>query len=84
DMRSEDTDTYSENYVDPVDFAYVKCGMFPLGGSSSIERQAVPTSHLIVADAEITRDPDFYKLTKLKLASRTKALYFDQHNRCLA
>ncbi|KAJ2809773.1 hypothetical protein H4S07_003067, partial [Coemansia furcata] len=32
----------------------------------------------------IARDPDFYKLTKLKLATRTKALHFDQHNRRFA
>ncbi|KAJ2811977.1 hypothetical protein H4S07_001714 [Coemansia furcata] len=82
-MGTEDTDAYSADYVDPVDFAHVACGMFPLG-NSSVERQAVPASHLIVANAEIARDSDFYKLTELKLATRTKALYFDQHNRRFA
>ncbi|KAJ2802256.1 hypothetical protein H4S07_004739, partial [Coemansia furcata] len=77
------TGAYSADYVDPVDFAHVKCGMFPISGTS-VERQAAPASHLIVANAELARDPDDYKLTELKLATRTKALYFDQHNRQFA
>ncbi|KAJ2823059.1 hypothetical protein GGI24_003772, partial [Coemansia furcata] len=83
DMEAEVIDANSADYVDPVDFAHVECGMFPLG-DSSIERQAAPASHFIVANAEISRDPDFYKLTELKLATRTKALYFDQHSRRFA
>ncbi|KAJ2828931.1 hypothetical protein FBU31_002810, partial [Coemansia sp. 'formosensis'] len=82
-MEAEVTDAYSADYVDPVDFAHVECGMFLLS-SSSVERQVAPASHLIVANAEVARNPDDYKLTELKLATRTKALYFDQHNRRFA
>ncbi|KAJ2820966.1 hypothetical protein GGI24_004337, partial [Coemansia furcata] len=84
DLEAEVSDTYSVDYVDLVDFAHVECGMFLLDSSTSVEKQAVPASHLIVANAEIARDPNFYKLANLKLATRTKALYFGQHNRRFA
>ncbi|KAJ2035500.1 hypothetical protein H4S03_004270 [Coemansia sp. S3946] len=52
--------------------------MFPL--SSSVERQAAPESHLIVADAVIARREDNCDEAELRLAMRANTLYFNQHN----
>ncbi|KAJ2748669.1 hypothetical protein GGI19_006017, partial [Coemansia pectinata] len=82
DMDAEHTDFDSADYVDPTDFATVECGMFSLSGS--VESQAAPAHHLIVADAEIVGHPDDYNEAKLRLATKTKALYFNQHNRRFA
>ncbi|KAJ2058672.1 hypothetical protein GGI17_004899 [Coemansia sp. S146] len=81
DMDAEHTDFDSPDYVDPTDFANVKSGMFPL--DSSVKRQAAlaPTPLLIVADAEIVGHPDDFNEAELRLATKTKALYFNQHNR---
>ncbi|KAJ2732723.1 Mitochondrial matrix iron chaperone [Coemansia sp. BCRC 34962] len=40
-----------EDYIDPVDLASFECGMFPI--DSSVEIQAAPAPHLIVADVEV-------------------------------
>ncbi|KAJ2755359.1 hypothetical protein GGI19_001711 [Coemansia pectinata] len=72
----------STDYVDPVDFAHVECGMFPF--DSNVERQAALAPHLIVADAEIAREKDGHDEAELRLATRTNALYFNQHNRQFA
>ncbi|KAJ2468092.1 hypothetical protein GGI03_001199 [Coemansia sp. RSA 2337] len=74
----ECTGFLSTDYVDSVDFAHVECGMFPL--SSSVERQAAPESHLIVADAVIARREDNCDEAELRLAMRANTLYFNQHN----
>ncbi|KAJ2061370.1 hypothetical protein GGI17_003136 [Coemansia sp. S146] len=72
----------SVDFVDPVDFAHVECGMFPF--DSNVERQAVPAPHLIVADAEIAREKDERGEAEVRLDTRTNALYFNQHNRRFA
>ncbi|KAJ2752500.1 hypothetical protein GGI19_003791 [Coemansia pectinata] len=84
DTEAERTDFYSPDYVDPTDFANVECGMFPL--DSSVKRQVALTSTplLIVADAEIVGHPDDFNEAELRLATKTKTLYFDQHNRRFA
>ncbi|KAJ2467329.1 hypothetical protein GGI03_001626 [Coemansia sp. RSA 2337] len=80
--EAECTDFDSVDFVNPMDFAHVKCGMFPL--SSNVERQAAPASHLIVADAEIAMTKDDCDEAELRLATRTNMLYFNQHNRRFA
>ncbi|KAJ2752641.1 hypothetical protein GGI19_003690 [Coemansia pectinata] len=82
DMEAERTDSYSSDYVNPADFVSVECGMFPL--SCSVERQATPAPHLIVADVEIVGHPDDFNKAELRLATKTKALFFNQHNRRFA
>ncbi|KAJ2039065.1 hypothetical protein H4S03_001938 [Coemansia sp. S3946] len=72
------TDFYMPGYVDPTDLFSVKYGMFLL--SSSMERQKAPAHHLIFADAEIVGHPDDYTEAELRLATKTKALFFNQHN----
>ncbi|KAJ2059862.1 hypothetical protein GGI17_004135 [Coemansia sp. S146] len=72
----------SVDFVDPVDFAHVECGMFPF--DSNVERQAAPAPQLIVADAEIAREKDGHDEAEVRLATRTNALYFNQHNRRFA
>ncbi|KAJ2817141.1 hypothetical protein FBU31_006324, partial [Coemansia sp. 'formosensis'] len=87
-MESEDTGTNSANYVDstayvnPAEFANVECGMFPI--DSTVERQAAPAPHLIVADTGIVRHNDDYNEAELRLARKAKALFFNQHNRRFA
>ncbi|KAJ2063024.1 hypothetical protein GGI08_002590 [Coemansia sp. S2] len=76
------TDLYTPGYVDPTNFFSVECGMFPL--SSSVEKQAVPAPHLVFADAEMVGHPDDYAEAELRLATKTKALFFNQHNRRFA
>ncbi|KAJ2862974.1 hypothetical protein GGH94_003904, partial [Coemansia aciculifera] len=87
DLHSADDDSSTDydsltDYVSPTDFVSVECGMFPL--SSSVERQATPAPHLIVADVEIVGHPDDFNEAELRLATKTKALYFNQHNRRFA
>ncbi|KAJ2040268.1 hypothetical protein H4S03_001150 [Coemansia sp. S3946] len=82
DMDAEHTDIDSASYVDPTDFFSVKCGMFPL--SSSVERQKAPAPHLVFADTEIVGHPEYYEKAELRLATKTKALFFNQHNRRFA
>ncbi|KAJ2101420.1 hypothetical protein IW146_009331, partial [Coemansia sp. RSA 922] len=82
DMDAEHTDIDSADYVDPTDFFSVKCGMFPL--SSSVERQKAPAPHLIFADTEIVEHLEYYEKAELRLATKTKALFFNQHNRRFA
>ncbi|KAJ2827637.1 hypothetical protein GGI24_002598, partial [Coemansia furcata] len=90
DVKAEETDTDTSStdyidataYVDPADFANVECGMFPI--DSPVERQAAPALHLVVADAEIVRLKDDYNEAEIKLARKTKALFFNQHNRRFA
>ncbi|KAJ2887124.1 hypothetical protein H4R27_000154 [Coemansia aciculifera] len=80
DTETERIDIRSADYVDPVDFATVECGMFPLS-DNSVKRQTTPAPHLFVANTEIARDQDDRNLAERMLATKTKALYFDQHNR---
>ncbi|KAJ2887208.1 hypothetical protein H4R27_000004 [Coemansia aciculifera] len=80
--EAECTDFDSVDFVDPVDFAHVECGMFPL--DSNVEILAASAPHLIVADAEIAREKDGHNEAELRLATRTNALYFNQHNRQFA
>ncbi|KAJ2812771.1 hypothetical protein H4S07_001170 [Coemansia furcata] len=88
ETENSDTDTSSMDYIDDVDyddpanFANVDCGMFPIG--SIVERQGAPAPHLVVADAEIVRCKDDYSEAELRLARKTKALFFNQHNRRFA
>ncbi|KAJ2869923.1 hypothetical protein GGH93_005971, partial [Coemansia aciculifera] len=84
DMDAEHTDFDSADYVDPTNFVSVECGMFPV--CSSVKRQAALalTPLLIVADAEIVGHPDDYNEAKLRLATKIKVLYFNQHNRRFA
>ncbi|KAJ2106860.1 hypothetical protein GGI16_001762, partial [Coemansia sp. S142-1] len=72
----------STDYVDSMDFAHVECGMFPL--SNGVERQAAPPPYCVVADAVMARDNDSHDEAELRLATRTSALYFSQHNRRFA
>ncbi|KAJ2811868.1 hypothetical protein H4S07_001782 [Coemansia furcata] len=88
DVETEDSGTDSvyhfnpADYVDPAEFTNVECGMFPI--RSTVERQPAPALHLIVANAEIVRHKDNYNEAELKLAKKTKALLFNQHNRRFA
>ncbi|KAJ2095879.1 hypothetical protein GGI09_004658 [Coemansia sp. S100] len=82
DIDSADSDSstnfYMPGYVNPTDFFSVECGMFPV--VSSVEKQAVPAPHLIFADAEMIGHPDDYTEAELRLATKTKVLFFNQHN----
>ncbi|KAJ2061378.1 hypothetical protein GGI17_003144 [Coemansia sp. S146] len=80
--EAECTDFDSVDFVDPVDFAHVECGMFPF--DSNVDRQAAPAPQLIVADAEIAREKHGHDEAEVRLATRTNALYFNQHNRRFA
>ncbi|KAJ2049824.1 hypothetical protein GGH13_008860, partial [Coemansia sp. S155-1] len=82
DMDAGRTDFYSPGYVDPTDFVSVECGMCPI--FSSVERQKAPAPHLIFTDAEMVGHPEYYKKAELRLATKTKALFFNQHNRRFA
>ncbi|KAJ2030533.1 hypothetical protein H4S03_007008 [Coemansia sp. S3946] len=82
DMEVERTDFDSADYVDLTDFFSVKCGMFPI--SNGVTRQKAPAPHLIFADAEMVGHPDDYTEAELRLATKTKALFFNQHNRRFA
>ncbi|KAJ2065568.1 hypothetical protein GGI17_000112 [Coemansia sp. S146] len=72
DMEAGHTDFDSADYVDPTDFQREKAG-----GTSF-------NTPLIVADAEIVGHPEDYSEAELRLATKTKALYFNQHNRRFA
>ncbi|KAJ1910990.1 hypothetical protein LPJ71_003045, partial [Coemansia sp. S17] len=76
------TDFYMPGYVDPTDFFSVECSMCPV--FSSVEKQAAPAPHLVFADAEMVGHPDDYTEAELRLATKTKALFFNQHNRQFA
>ncbi|KAJ2026174.1 hypothetical protein GGI06_000280 [Coemansia sp. S85] len=82
DMEDKDYETSSVAYVDPADFAAFEYGMFPIGGG--MERQVAPAPHLVVGSAEVVRHKSDYSEAKLKLAKKTKALFFNQHNRRFA
>ncbi|KAJ2838750.1 hypothetical protein FBU31_000853, partial [Coemansia sp. 'formosensis'] len=77
DRLSEDI--YTGGFSDYKAFAHVECGMYPL--SSSVEKQVAPTSHIIVADAEIAADKCGFDGAVHRLTAKTKALFLDQHNR---
>ncbi|KAJ2505151.1 hypothetical protein IWW47_002178, partial [Coemansia sp. RSA 2052] len=64
------------------DLACTACAMFPL--SSSVESQAAPEPHLVVANAEIASSQDEFEAAVHRLANDAKALYFTQHNRRFA
>ncbi|KAJ2011908.1 hypothetical protein IW146_008299 [Coemansia sp. RSA 922] len=72
------TDLYMSGYINPTDFFSVECGMCPV--FSSMERQKVPAPHLILANVEMVGHPDDYTEAELRLATKTKALFFNQHN----
>ncbi|KAJ2488463.1 hypothetical protein IWW37_004777 [Coemansia sp. RSA 2050] len=58
-----------EDYIDPVDLASFECGMFPI--DSSVEIQAAPAPHLIVADVEVARDHDDRIRAEAMMAAKT-------------
>ncbi|KAJ2870223.1 hypothetical protein GGH93_005733, partial [Coemansia aciculifera] len=74
----ECADILSTGCVNSTDFACVECGMFPL--SSNVERLAASAPHLIIADTEIGNYLDGHNRAELRLATRTKTLYFYQQN----
>ncbi|KAJ2696262.1 hypothetical protein H4218_004701 [Coemansia sp. IMI 209128] len=82
DMEDEDSDASSVAYVDPADFAAFEYGMFPIGGG--MERQVAPAPHLVVGGAEVVRHKSDYGEAEQRLAKKTKALFFNQHNRRFA
>ncbi|KAJ2827174.1 hypothetical protein GGI24_002717, partial [Coemansia furcata] len=91
DVETEDSDSGADSachvnpadYVNSADFVNVECGLFPI--RSAVESQAAPAPpHLIVADVEIVRYEDDYNEAELRLATKTKALFFNQHNRRFA
>ncbi|KAJ2018539.1 hypothetical protein GGI06_002702, partial [Coemansia sp. S85] len=82
DMEDEDSDASSVAYVDPADFAAFEYGMFPIGGG--VERQVAPAPHLVVGGAEVVRHKSDYGEAEQRLAKKTKALFFSQHNRRFA
>ncbi|KAJ2105655.1 hypothetical protein GGI16_002262 [Coemansia sp. S142-1] len=77
---SDDSESYHE---DPYTMARVECGMFPLSGSS-VERQKAPVPCHIVADAEIAADKYGLGGTVQRLDTKTRELYYNQHNRLFA
>ncbi|KAJ2818637.1 hypothetical protein GGI24_005037, partial [Coemansia furcata] len=81
-VDSESTDFLSTQYVDLTDFAHVECGRFPL--DSTVERHAASAPHLIVADAEIARNKGGRSEAEQRLATKTRELLFNQHNRRFA
>ncbi|KAJ1813776.1 hypothetical protein LPJ60_006231, partial [Coemansia sp. RSA 2675] len=80
--EAEGSDASSVAYVDPADFAAFEYGMFPIG--SSVERQVAPAPHLVVGGAEVVRHKSDYGEAEQRLAKKTKALFFNQHNRRFA
>ncbi|KAJ2015610.1 hypothetical protein IWW57_005658, partial [Coemansia sp. S610] len=82
DMEAEGSDASLVACVDPVDFTSFECGMFPIG--SSVEKQVAPTPHLVVGDAEVVRHKSDCNEAEQRLAKKTMALFFSQHNRRFA
>ncbi|KAJ2016814.1 hypothetical protein GGI06_003026 [Coemansia sp. S85] len=82
DIKDEDSDASSVAYVDPADFAAFEYGMFPIGGS--VERQVAPAPHLVIGGVEVLRHKSNYGEAEQRLAKKTKALFFSQHNRRFA
>ncbi|KAJ1812311.1 hypothetical protein LPJ60_006581, partial [Coemansia sp. RSA 2675] len=82
DMEDEDSDASSVAYVDPADFAAFEYGVFPIG--SSVEKQMALAPHLVVGGAEVVRHKSDYGEAEQRLAKKTKALFFNQHNRRFA
>ncbi|KAJ2686684.1 hypothetical protein IWW39_003479 [Coemansia spiralis] len=82
DMEDEDSDASSVAYVDPADFAAFEYGLFPIGGG--VERQVALAPHLVVGGAEVVRHKFDYGEAEQRLAKKTKALFFSQHNRRFA
>ncbi|KAJ2427041.1 hypothetical protein GGF41_001832 [Coemansia sp. RSA 2531] len=74
---------YCADHEDPYTMARVECGMFPLSGSS-VERQKAPVPCHIVADAEIAADKYGLGGTVQRLDTKTRELYYNQHNRLFA
>ncbi|KAJ2259486.1 hypothetical protein GGI01_003611 [Coemansia sp. RSA 376] len=87
-IANEDTETdctyfYCADHEDPYTMARVECGMFPLSGSS-VERQKAPVPRYIVADAEIAADKYGLGGAVQRLDTKTRELYYNQHNRMFA
>ncbi|KAJ2348057.1 hypothetical protein GGH91_001556 [Coemansia sp. RSA 2671] len=80
--EAEGSDASSVAYVDPADFAAFEYGMFPIG--SSVEKQMALAPHLVVGGAEVVRHKSDYGEAEQRLAKKTKALFFNQHNRRFA
>ncbi|KAJ2073084.1 hypothetical protein GGH13_002244 [Coemansia sp. S155-1] len=83
-MNAGRTDFYSPGYVDPTDFFSVECSMFPISNGVTRQVALASTPLLVVADAEMVGHPDDYAEAELRLAAKTKALFFNQHNRRFA
>ncbi|KAJ1922639.1 hypothetical protein GGI09_000332 [Coemansia sp. S100] len=87
-IANEGTETdctyfYCADHEDPYTMARVECGMFPLSGSS-VERQKAPVPRYIVADAEIAADKHGLGGAVQRLDTKTRELYYNQHNRLFA
>ncbi|KAJ2059271.1 hypothetical protein GGI17_004512 [Coemansia sp. S146] len=82
DTDDDNTNSYSVDRDDPMEFANIKFGMFPL--RSSVESQAVPAPHIIVANVEIGKYLDDYNKAEQKLVKKIKVLFVHQHNRRFA
>ncbi|KAJ2062533.1 hypothetical protein GGI17_002319, partial [Coemansia sp. S146] len=82
DTDDDNADSYSADRDNPTEFANIRFGMFPL--SSSVESQAVPAPHLIVANVEIGKYLDDYNKAEQKLVRKIMALFVHQHNRRFA
>ncbi|KAJ2425009.1 hypothetical protein GGF41_002585, partial [Coemansia sp. RSA 2531] len=82
DTDDDNTNVYVVGRDDPMEFSNVECGLFPL--SSSVERQTMSASHLIVANVEIVRHLNDFNKAEPKLVRKTKELFTHQHNRRFA
>ncbi|KAJ2877680.1 hypothetical protein H4R27_006116 [Coemansia aciculifera] len=71
-----------EAYVGSTGFVHIECGMFSL--DSSVERQAAPAPHVIVANADIARENKEQSTTEQRLVTVAKALFAGQHSRRFA
>ncbi|KAJ1925637.1 hypothetical protein LPJ71_000099, partial [Coemansia sp. S17] len=78
DTDDDNTNVYVVGRDDPMEFSNVECGLFPL--SSSVERQTMSASHLIVANVEIVRHLNDFNKAEPKLVRKTKELFTHQHN----
>ncbi|KAJ2050622.1 hypothetical protein H4S04_002482, partial [Coemansia sp. S16] len=79
DTDSDNTDIYPDGCSDCKAFAYVECGMFPLG--SSVETQVASAYHNIVVGISVAAYSDGLERVVQLLTANTMALFYNQHNR---
>ncbi|KAJ2862725.1 hypothetical protein GGH94_004101 [Coemansia aciculifera] len=82
DTKAKRADFDLEAYVGSTGFVHIECGMFSL--DSSVERQAAPAPHVIVANADIARENEEQSTTEQRLVTVAKALFAGQHSRRFA